>query len=126
MAEQRSARRVEFLGRLHVGQSGGQVAQMFQRDALAQALLHCGQTGQLVERCHRVLGPVYPLDAPWLLKVGLVGREQARPVKIQERVEVLDAVRVEARGVALRDVRVAELLAHHRAVLGLGQALSLL
>ena len=43
-------------------------------------------------------------------------------MEVQERVEVLAAVGVEAPGVALRDVRVAKFLAHHRPVLGLGQA----
>ncbi len=120
--EQRSACLIEFLGGLHVGQRHGQLAQVFERHALAQAGVHPGQAGQLVQRRHRVAGPVHLLDAPRLLRVELVGCEQARPVEVQERVEVLGAVGVEARGVALRDVCKAELLAHHGPVLGLGQA----
>ena len=43
-------------------------------------------------------------------------------MEAQERVEVFEAEGVEAFGVALWDVFVAKELAHHRAVLGLGQA----
>ncbi len=96
--------------------------QVFERDTLAQELRRFGQAGQLVQRCHRVPCSVHALDASRLLRIGLIGGKQARPVEVQERVEVLAAEGVEASCVALRDVRVAEDFAHHRAVLGLGQA----
>jgi hypothetical protein len=63
--------------------------------------------GQLGRRGHRVLGAVHPLDAP-----GLVCGEQAQQMKVQERVEVLAAEGVQASSVVLRDVFVAEKLAH--------------
>jgi hypothetical protein len=74
-------------------------------------------SGGVIASCGR-----YSLDAPGLLGVGQLGGEQARPVEVQERVEVLAAAGVEASGMAAVDVLVAELLAHHGPVLRLGQA----
>ena len=87
--------------------SARELVQVLERDAGAQELRRVRQAGQLVQRRHRVLGSIHALDAPGLLGVGLVGREQARSVEVQERVEVLDAEGVEACRVALRDVLVA-------------------
>ncbi|OYY27110.1 MAG: hypothetical protein B7Y46_15885 [Acidovorax sp. 28-64-14] len=70
---------------------------------------------------HRVLGPVHPLDALGLLGIGQLGGEQAKPMEIQERIEVFHAEDVEALGVALRNLLVAKELPHYRAVLGLHQ-----
>ena len=110
------------MGGLHVAECAGKQLQLLQRDALAQVLRRVGKARQLVQWRHGIAGPIHPLDAPGLLRIGHLGGKQARAVEIQKRVEVLHAEGVEAPGVALRNVRVAKHLAHHRAVLGLGQA----
>ena len=43
-------------------------------------------------------------------------REETRPVEIDVRVEVVRAEGVDQAGAVLRDMRVAQMLAHHRAV----------
>ena len=117
-SEQRQPGLVEFFGRLNIGERAGQRVQVIERDALAHERRRVRQAGQLVQRRHRVFCPIPALDAPGLLRVGQVGGEQARAVEVQERIEVFDAEDVEAHRVALRDVLVAEELAHDRAVLG--------
>ena len=97
-------------------------SQVLEGDSREQAGAGVGHAGELVQRGRGILGTVDALDAPWLAGVGQFGGEQARAVEEQEGIEVLDLEGVEACGVALRDVHVAEDLAHHGAVLGLGCA----
>ncbi len=120
--EQRLAGLVEFLGGLHIGQCPRQLLQFQQRDAGRRKLAAPGRLASLSSGVIASAGPVHALDAPGLLGVGQLGGKQAGPVEVQERVEVLAAVGVEASGMAAVDVLVAELLAHHGPVLGLGQA----
>ena len=70
--------------------------QFLQGGALAQERRGLGQTGQLVQRRHSVLGPVHAFDASRLLGVRHLGGEQARPVEVEERIEVFNAKDVEA------------------------------
>ena len=60
------------------------------------SLSSSGQAAQFFQRRHRVLRPIDALDPPGLLGVRQLGGEQAWAVEVQERVEVLAAVRVEA------------------------------
>ena len=100
----------QLLGCLHVGECAGQCVQVCEGHALAQEGCRIAQTGQLIQRGHRVLGAVHPLDASGLLCIGHLGGEQARSMEVQERVEVLRTVGVEASGVALRDVALMRLM----------------
>ena len=58
--------------------SARELVQVLERDAGAQELRRVRQAGQLVQRRHRVLGAVHPLDALGLLGVGQLGGEPGR------------------------------------------------
>lgn len=107
---------------LHIGLLLCLLLQVIEGDALAQEGVCIGQAGQLVERCHDILGAVDALDATGFAGVGFVTSEQARSMKVEERVEDVAAKGVEGGGMVLRDMFVAKQLAHDAAVLGFGQA----
>jgi len=94
-AEQGQARLVEFLGRLHIGERRGQFAQVFERDAVSagRGWPRPGSSACPAASSRHGAG-TRAWIAPGLLQVGDVGRVQARPVEVQERVQALAAVGV--------------------------------
>lgn len=70
---------------------------------------------------HDVRRPMDPARASRLLRVGLFGAEQARPVHVQKGVQLRGAERGELRRTLGGHVGVAELLVYHHAILGLHQ-----
>jgi len=82
-----------------------------------------GQAGEFVQRCLHVLVPVDALDPARLFWVVDFGREQAGAVEVEQWVEVFGAEGIEALGVALRDMGVAEGFTDDRAVFALDQGI---
>jgi len=121
--EQRVFDLIEVFECLQVVALSGLLLERIQGDAGAQELFGVVQAGELVERCLHVLVPVDALDAAWLFGVVDVGREQAGAVEVEQRIEVFGAEGIEAFGVALRDMGMAERFADDRTVFALDQGI---
>lgn len=120
--EQVGTRLLQRLCGLHIGLLFCQLLEVVQGDVIAQEGVCIGQAGELVQWRHGVLWAIDAFDAAGLVGVGFVAGEQAGSMEVQEGVEEVAAEGVEGDGVVLRDMFVAEQLAHDAAVLGFGQA----
>ena len=110
---------LELLGGVVVGLGGGESVQLFEAEALLEVLVGVGQRLEFLIRRHH--GAIRIALALLALGVGRDFGEEAGPVEVEVRVQVLAVEGVEARGVFLWQMRIAPVFAHDRAVLALDQ-----